>query len=207
MSRSGKLELTGPVCVIFDHSKDWITVGVRPVGAEQGDFMANGENDEERGFGSPHEAPRAVPVARQFVGVTVRLSVYMALSARMRNGEGPQAMLQTLKNIADHEPNDGSAGQEVHERRLVKEFAEALVSRFENKDEDEGQVGPVLAVAMKVFEPKSLSFMEKVVLDVARERFEQRSSSYVDEPPQSTAWRKVSEILRDAAEVLRIGRK
>jgi hypothetical protein len=170
--------------------------------------VANGDvNEEDRGFGgNQQDAPRPAPVARQFVGATVRLSVYTALAARMRNGEGPQTMLRTLENIQDHEAQEQP--QDANERRLTKEFTAALLEGFAAKEDSEPKIGPLLAIAMTVFDPKSLSFMEKVVLDVSRGEFEQRSPTYVDEPPQRAAWRKVAEVLRDAAEVLalRIGR-
>lgn len=169
--------------------------------------MANvdgGEDDRAFGEGT-QDTPRGAPVARQFVGATVRLSVYTALSSRMCHGESPQAMLQTLKNIASFEVSEGLPPQEVTERRLVKEFAEALLVRFETAT-DPGTMGPVLEVAIDVFEPKSLSFLEKVVLDVSREEFDQRpQKGYLDEAPHKITWRKVSEVLRDAAEVLRVG--
>lgn len=164
--------------------------------------MGNGDvSEEDRGFGgNQQDTPRAAPVARQFVGATVRLSVYTALAARMRDGGSPQNMLRTLETIQDHEANEQP--QDASERRLTKEFTAALLDRFASKEEGEPKLGPLLAVAMTVFEPKSLSFMEKVVLDVSREEFEQRSPTYVDEPPQRAAWRKVAVVLRDAAEVL-----
>lgn len=169
--------------------------------------MANVDGGEEdRAFGEgAQDTPRGAPVARQFVGATIRLSVYTALSSRMRHGEGPQAMLQTLKTIASYEVSEGLPSQEVTERRLVTEFAEALLDRFERPAE-QGMMGPVLDVAMDVFDPKSLSFLEKVVLDVSREEFDQRpQKGYLDEAPHKITWRKVSEVLRDAAEVLRVG--
>ncbi|MGY3582100.1 hypothetical protein ACVIGB_000977 [Bradyrhizobium sp. USDA 4341] len=141
-------------------------------------------------------------MARQFVAATMRLSVYTALSARMRSGESPKQMLRTLQNLQDHEAKDPA--QDASERRLVREFAESLLDRFSAKDDQVTGIGPLLAVAMQVFEPKSLSFMEKVVLDLSREEFEQRSSTYMDEPPQRAMWRKVAEVLRDTAEVLAI---